>query len=167
VLAHEPLGDVGPRPPADDAKRRSGQALGDGRPGPRQPVDVLVCLEDADEERDGLRGQRCRLAQELVEVHVRRKGGGRLDPELADEPAGERRDGADGVGSAQRRRCDRVSEAGEHPPRGRAVEAGGGAPVAVHLDDDARLDTRDPSRQQSGRGVVGRLADDDVGAELP
>ena len=80
-----------------------------------QPVDVLVALEHADEERLRTRRDRLRLLlEERVEVHVGGKLVGRLEAELAHEPgrvAGHR---SDAVGSAKRTECDAVRDRAQH-----------------------------------------------------
>ena len=77
------------RPAATCRSRRAeaaprGRRAATRRPRLRQPVHVLVALEDADEERLRLLRQRSRrLLQERVEVHVGRKLVRRLEAELA------------------------------------------------------------------------------------
>ena len=47
-----------------------------------EPIDVLVRLEHADEQRDRPLRQRLRRHDERLEIHVRGKVGGGLDAEL-------------------------------------------------------------------------------------
>ena len=120
VVADERLGDVGARPRADEAERAPTEPS--ARPGATPPRGRRCsCTARARRRRapTGCVGQRRRRDRERLEIHERRKVGGRLDAELADESRRERRDGAHGVGAAERR---------TPRPRRRAGRAAGAPP---------------------------------------
>ncbi len=88
----------------DDHEPRARQLRRHTAPGRAEPVDVLVRLEHAHEERHRRAGKRRdRALGERREVAVRReRRGRRLTTHLLDEAGGESRESARGVGAANR-----------------------------------------------------------------
>ncbi len=105
MVAQQRIDDVLPAALADDHEPGVREVLCDRAPGRGEPVDVLVGLEHADEERGGSLGQRSdRVLDERGKVAVRlERRRGRLAAYLLDQTRGERRHCPGRVGSAEGR----------------------------------------------------------------
>ena len=150
-------------------RRASGSSRTTAAPGGREPVDVLVGLEHADEERRrSLRQRDRRRRGEGRQIHVGLEGGGRGSPaHFLDQTLGVARERTHGVGAAERGAPDDVGERREEPPRRRAVQPRRGPPVAVHLEHDLRpAPARKRPAHERRRGGVGVLRDDRLGPEV-
>ena len=137
-VGDEPLDDVRSACPCRRSAARAGQPRRREPPGRGEPVDVLVALEHADEERARLaRAAAAAAAREGTEVRERREDRRRLDarPRARARACTPRR--PHGVGA--RRTAARPTRVGDAAPstraRARAVEPRRRPPVAVHLDD--------------------------------
>jgi hypothetical protein len=132
-----------------------------------QPVDVLVALEHADEERLLPIGERARRAVEKrVDVDVGRKRRSGLGAVLPDEPGRRRRERPYGIGPPESGERKPVGERIEDAPQPRAVQPRDRAPVAVHLEHDRGASTGEPPPEERGAGAVRPLGEDGVRLEL-
>jgi hypothetical protein len=151
----------------DEPQSRSRHARRREPPRRDEPVDVLVPLEHADEQRGGpLRERRRRRRGERREVGVSREHGGGLDAVVARERDGEVRQRTDGVCPPQRPRREPVGDCAERAAGLRAVEARRGAPVAVELDHELRRDPRQPSCGEHRQALERALDEDDLRPEV-
>ena len=162
-IANERLRDVSVAPVADDAKLALRDARGGEPPRFGDRVDVLVALEDADEQRRRpVRQAGHRRVGERRQLGVGRERADRLDPCLANDPARERRQRANGVRVANRDERSAIREGGDHGSRLRAVEPRPCPPVAVDLDDDGRVAPGEPAACERPERLVRALRQDRV-----
>ena len=127
-----------------------------------EPVDVLVALEHADEERaTAAPATGVDRTEERVEIHERRERRRRLDARRSHEPGRVARDRPHGVDAPNRLERDAIGQRRQELPRAGAVEPRRGPPVAVHLEDH-RLAA--PRREHGGR-LVRALHEHRVGLE--
>ena len=155
------------RPGADEPEARTGNLRRGDAPRVRQPVDVLVALEHADEQglwplRQGLR----RFLQERVEVHERRELIGRLQSERADERRRVPRHGADAVGLAEPHQSDAVGDGVQRRSQPRPVQSGRRAPVAVEIGDHGGVDPSEATPGECSGSLVCALREHGVRPEV-